>query len=275
VITRVCTVDEVFAAIQKVKAAAPAFCTNFYPVQKKLQDWIAHGELRIESRDGTAFFLREDRDLQHFYFCGASVSALESGIRDMPTLKTERVVTDLVGNEAALKDVMSCLEKAGFRPYSRLQRMARAAQTGQPPVTAVDAPVVFAEASDKQAILDLLENSFDHYADQLPTSYEIEAAIGAKQIFAIRCDGEVAAILFFETQGFTSTVRYWVVAERFQSKRLGASLIRHYFATQSTVRRFVLWVVATNENAVKKYQHYGYTADGLIDHVLANEMIQA
>ena len=152
--------------------------------------------------------------------------------------------------------------------------MARPAQTGPPPVTAVDAPVVFAETSDKQAILDLLESSFDHYADQLPTLYEIEAALEAKQIFAIKCDGELAAILFFETQGFTSTVRYWVVAERFQSKRLGASLIRHYFATQSAVKRFILWVVATNENAVKKYQHYGYVADGLIDHVLANEMIR-
>jgi len=273
--TRVRTVDEVFAAIQQVKAAAPAFCTNFFPVQKKLQDWITHGELRSESRNGAAFFFREDRDLQHFYFCGGSVAALESGIGSLTALKTERVVADLVGSEAALKDLRGCLEKAGFRRYSQLQRMARAAHSSQPPVSGVDAPVVFAEASDKRAISELLESSFDHYADQLPTPYEIEAAIEAKQIFAVKCDGELAAILFFETQGFTSTVRYWVVAERFQSKRFGASLIRHYFATQSAVKRFILWVVATNENAVKKYQHYGYAADGLIDHVLANEMIQA
>ena len=43
------TVDEVFTAIQQVKAAAPAFCTNFFPVQKKLQGWIEHGELKCES----------------------------------------------------------------------------------------------------------------------------------------------------------------------------------------------------------------------------------
>ena len=273
--TRVGTVDEVFAAIQQVKTAAPAFCTNFFPVQKKLQDWIAHGELTGESREGAAFFFREDRDLQHFYFCGGSVAALESGIGGVAALKTERVVTDLVGSESTLKDMMGCLENAGFRRYSQLQRMARAAHSSQPPVSGADVPVVFAEASDKQAILDLLEKSFDHYADQLPTAYEIEATIEAKQIFAIKCGEELAAILFYETQGFTSTVRYWVVAERFQSKRLGASLIRHYFATQSAVKRFVLWVTAANENAVKKYQHYGYAADGLIDHVLANKMIQA
>lgn len=273
--TKVQTIDEVFAAIQKVKAAAPAFRTNFFPVQKKLQDWIAHEELASDCRDGVAFFFRKDRDLQHFYFCGASVAALENEIGNMTALQTERVVTDLVGSEATLAGVMGCLEQAGFRRYSHLQRMARAAHSAQPPVLGADMPVVFAEPADQQAILDLLENSFDHYADQLPMPYEIEAAIEAKQIFAIKCDGELAAMLHFETQGFTSTVRYWVVAERFQSKRLGASLIRHYFATQSAVKRFILWVVATNENAVKKYQHYGYVADGLIDHVLANKMIQA
>jgi len=268
------TVDEVFTAIQKVTAAAPAFCTNFFPVQKKLQGWIDHGELTSESRNGAAFFCRRDRDFQHFYFCGASVATLKAEIGNLSILKSQRVVTDVVGSETALGELLSCLETAGFRRYSHLQRMARTSQPGLASASGADAPAVFAEAPDKQAILELLDNSFNHYADQLPAAYEIEAAIAAKQILAIKCDGELAAILFFETQGLTSTVRYWVVAERFQSKRLGASLIRHYFAAQNAVKRFILWVVATNDNAVKKYQHYGYSADGLIDHVLANEMIQ-
>ncbi len=273
--TNVRTVDDVFAAIQKVKAAAPEFCTNFYPVQKKLQEWIVHGELASECHDSVAFFFRKDRDLQHFYFSAASVGALQNAIGNLTALRTERVVTDLVGSEASLKEVMDCLEQIGFRRYSHLQRMARTNQGSPAASNGADAPVVLAEASDQQAILSLLESSFDHYADQLPTPYEIEAAIEAKQIYAIKCDGELAAMLHFETQGFTSTIRYWVAAKRYQSKRLGASLIRHYFATQNAVKRFILWVMATNENAVKKYQHYGYVADGLIDHVLANEQIRA
>jgi hypothetical protein len=268
------TVDEVFAAIQNVKAKAPVFCTNFFPVQKKLQAWITHEELKYEVQSGTAFFFRRDRDLEHFYFCGASVPVLQQGIANLKVFKTKRIVTDVVGNEVALREVLACLESAGFRRYSYLQRMARGAQPCSPAIEAGEAVISFADGEDRQAILDLLENSFDHYADQLPTPYEIEAAIEAKQIFAIKCDGELAAMLFFETQGVTSSVRYWVVAERFQSKRLGAVLMRHYFATQTAVRRFVLWVTGTNENAVKRYQHYGYAADGLIDHVLANEMIR-
>jgi ribosomal protein S18 acetylase RimI-like enzyme len=121
----------------------------------------------------------------------------------------------------------------------------------------------------------LLESAFDRYADQLPRAYEIEGAIAARQIMAIKCDGVLAALLYFETQGFTSTVRYWVVAEGFRSKRFGAALMRHYFASQAAVRRFILWVTADNENAVQKYRHYGYSPDGLVDHVLVNPMIRS
>ena len=42
----------------------------------------------------------------------------------------------------------------------------------------------------------------------------------------------------------------------------------------SAVRRFILWVIADNANAIKKYQHYGYTPDGLVDCVLANERVR-
>jgi hypothetical protein len=74
-------VTEVFAAVQQVKAGAAAFCTNFFPVERKLQGWIDHGELLVELRDEAAFFLRKDRDFWHLYFCAASTAALEGRAR--------------------------------------------------------------------------------------------------------------------------------------------------------------------------------------------------
>jgi hypothetical protein len=50
------TIGGVFDAIQQVKTGAPAFCTNFFPVQRKLQEWIEHGELLVENRGEAAFF---------------------------------------------------------------------------------------------------------------------------------------------------------------------------------------------------------------------------
>ena len=137
-----------------------------------------------------------------------------------------------------------------------------------------DPRVDYAEMPDCEAILNLLIQSFDRYAEQLPMPDEIAAAILRRQFLVARCDGALAGLLFFETQGFTSTVRYWLVAERFRAQRFGAALLRQYLTINSTVRRFVLWVIADNENAITAYQHYDYAADGLVDHVLANEMIR-
>ena len=264
---------QVFDAIRRAKAGAATFCTNFFPAPGKLQGWIDHGELLGELQERSAFFLRKDRDLWHLFFCAADVATLQREITALPCLRTERVAVDLVGNEAVLADLLNVVESAGFRRYARLLRLARTNQPGQPQPAADGVPVLYADKTDCQAIMDLLECSFERYADQLPMLYEIEAAVEVRQILAVKCEGALAALLFFESQGFTSTVRFWVVAERFRSHRLGSVLIRHYFATHSAVRRFILWVTADNDNAVLKYRHYGYAPDGLIDHVLVNGIV--
>jgi ribosomal protein S18 acetylase RimI-like enzyme len=187
-------------------------------------------------------------------------------------LKTGRVVTDLVGNETTLSHLLPPLEQAGFRRYTRLQRMAR---IGRPESIAGGPQIGFAEKADCQAVLGLIENSFDRHGEQLPMLYEIESAVESRQVLAATHDGELAGLLFFETQGLASAVRFWAVAEKFRALKVGSALIQHYFKTQNSVRRFTLWVNSGNENAIQKYRHYGYAPDGLVDQVLANEMIVA
>jgi ribosomal protein S18 acetylase RimI-like enzyme len=266
-------VDEVFDAIQKTKTKAFDFRTNFFPMPAKLQNWIERDELLGEVRDGAAFFFRKDRDFFRFYFCAGGLEKLQSEISTLPILKNERVVTDLVGNETAVAEMCAPLETAGFSYYTRLQRMARPAQTNSS--ADANSPVVFAEKTDTPAILELIENAFDRFGEQLPALYEIEAAITSRQIFVVKRGEKIAGLLFFETQGFNSTVRFWAVAEKFRALKIGSALMQHYFKTQNSVRRFTLWVNAANENAIQKYKHYGYALDGLIDCVLANKMIRA
>ena len=261
-------------AVQRAKAGASAYCTNFFPAQAKLEGWIDHGELLGDCRDRSAFFVRRDRDFWHWYFCAPDAGTLAEEAGELPFLQTERVAVDLVGNEVSLRELLKVVGGAGFRPYARLLRLARASQPGETDAGTEAGEVVCADKTDCQAVTELLETAFDRYADQLPMPYEIEAAIEARQILVVRREGAIAALLFYETQGLTSTVRYWVVAERFRSQRLGSVLLRHYFTAQTTVRRFVLWVTAANENAVLKYRHYGYSPDGLVDHVLVNKMIR-
>jgi len=266
------TAGQVFEAVQKAKAGATAYCTNFFPVESKLQNWIDHDEMEMELHDGAAFFFRKDRNFLHFYFCAADAMKLQQYIAISSKIKMERIVTDLVGNEAAVTGLLPVLAPAGFQPYAQLQRMAR---IGQPEAASGDAQIGFAEKADNRAVLGLLENSFDRYAEQIPMLYEIESAVDGRQILVARRDNMLAGLLFFETQGLASTVRFWTVAEQFRSLKIGSALMQCYLKTQKAVRRFTLWVNANNENAIQKYRHYGYAPDGLIDLVLANKMIRS
>lgn len=269
------TVGRVFEVMQKVKSNAPGFYTNFFPLERKLQGWIDHAELFSEVHDGAAFFWRKDRDFWHLYFCAASRELLTLGIAGLPVLKKEPVVVDLVGNEGALKDLVGLMESEGFKPYQKLYRMARVNQSSPQPSNANSQAVAYASQADAPAVLDLLCRSFDRYAEQLPLLYEIEAAIDRRQILVAKPEGALAGVLFFETQGLTSTLRYWLVDESFRALRLGSALMQCYFAVPTAVRRHILWVLAGNENAIQKYRHYGYVVDGLVDQVLANRIIRA
>jgi ribosomal protein S18 acetylase RimI-like enzyme len=265
------TSAQIFDAVQKVKVRATAFCTNFFPVESKLQSGIDRSEWFVELYNGATFFFRKDRNFWHFYFCAADAAALQREMAASPALKTEPFVTDLIGKETALDDLLPMFETAGFRCHSRLLRMARAGQTGQG--VNCDLSVVFAEQADSQEILDLIENLFDSHGEQLPALYEVEVAVENHQIFVVKRDGIIAGLLFFETRGFASAIRFWAVAEKFRAAGVGSALMRHYFNSQNAVRHFNLWVNISNRNAIQRYQHYGYRSDGLLDQVMANEMI--
>ncbi len=273
--TVVITPEQVAGAVQQVKAGAPGFCTNFFPADGRLKAWIDRGELALETHPGCAFFLRRDRDFYHLYFSASDPASLEGNLPRVEGLESSGVTSDLIGSEASLQHLLKAFSSAGFRPYSRLLRLSRMAQPAdRSPGTGHSSPVALAEPRDAPAILALIESAFDHYADQLPALYEIEHAVSEQQIFLIKSGEEIAALLFFETQGLTSTVRYWVVADGFRSQGYGSILMRHYWESQANARRFVLWVRAANDDALAKYRHYSYTPDGLVDHVMANSMIR-
>ena len=266
----VTTIDQVFEAMQRARTGASAFCTNLFPDRVRLQGWVDHGELLNCAGDGTTLFLRRDRDFHHLYYCAPSFASLQAALAGFPELAEQRVSVDLIGAEDALGESQTVLRECGFRPRARLVRLVRGLQEPVSPAAAVTAEVTQALPSDCAAILALLEQGFDRYVDQLPTPYEMEAAIAASQVWLIKSADQLAALLHFEVQGLTSTVRYWAVDPRFRALRYGAALIRHYFAAHPRVRRFILWVRADNEDALAKYRHYGYAPDGLVDHVLIN-----
>jgi hypothetical protein len=93
-------------------------------------------------------------------------------------------------------------------------------------------------------------------------------AAAERKVLVIRSGNAIAGQLFFEATGQSSLLRHWLVDSAHRDQRVGARLMRRYFAECTDVRRFVLWVISDNVNAIDRYRHYGYERDGLIDQVL-------
>jgi len=267
------SVETVLGMIQKSKQNAAAFCTNFFPVQSKLQTWIDHGELEGEADAACAIFLKKDHDFKRLYFCAGDLRSLGMKISEKAPWPMQPMTVDLVGNESGLGPMLDLFHAAGFQTHTRLQRLSRRGKTESEPDPRQDANISFATGDDCQGIGELLEKSFNRYGEQIPEISEIQSAIASRQILIARLKNEIAGLLFFETQGFASTVRFWVVGEKFRAFRLGSSLMRKYFALQNKVQRFTLWVQTDNQSAIEKYRHYDYSPDGLLDYVLANRLI--
>ena len=271
---RVDTIAAVFSAMQQVKTAAPAYCTNFFPVPQKLQRWIDQNELFLEVSAGAAFFFKKDHDFWRIHFCALDRNALRRQFLSLPALKTEPLVIDMLEYEKTADGLVPLIESTGFRRYAQLCRLTRAGSAPPPPIPSGDVQPVYAAQKDARGVLEILGSSFDRYAEQIPKLSEIEMAAENRQILMLQHDQTIAGLLFFETQGAASTIRYWLVAEKFRALHYGSALMRAYFAAQGAVRRFTLWVMADNESALQKYRHYGFMPDRLIDHVLVNEMIR-
>ena len=273
--TAIDSVQEVYDAIARAKTGASLFCTNFYPSQEKLVSWIARRMLYVHDCRDAVFFLESDRDFWHLYFCAASRDALRLGLGSLIELKTVRVVADILGDSQATNALLPPLHEAGLQPYKQLVRMALLPPLKFPLANAEwNNRVSLAERRDAPAVLSLIERNFDRYAKQIPSIDEIETAIDSCRILTIQHGGALAGLLFFETRGVTSTLRFWTVADEFRDAHIGSALMRRYLESQTEVRRFLLWVNTDNEDALNKYRHYHYETDGVVDYVLANEWIR-
>lgn len=49
---------------------------------------------------------------------------------------------------------------------------------------------------------------------------------------------------------------------------IGSSLYKKVMFESKNIKRQMLWVVSDNENAIKRYEHYGFKLDRFIDNVM-------
>lgn len=262
------SVAAVYEELDRARRAGQV-TTNFYPTPEKVQRWIDGGELFSQTAANVLFLLRRDRDFLHLSYLASRPADLAGALDELGS--SETLTVDVLGKEHQVREIAALFEAAGFRGYCALHRMTLTNDGTSLPPADEDPEVVFADAGDATALAGMLEAALDRYAEQIPDADEMQRVAAERKVLVIRSGGALAGLLFFELTGQSSLLRHWLVDGAHRGQRVGARLMRRYFAECKAARRFALWVISDNDNAIDRYTHYGYQRDGLIDQVLMRQ----
>lgn len=255
-------------AMHRVKKNSEVVKTNFYALPAKAQPWMTRNELFLFMPIEHCFLLlRRDRTFWHLYFYSASIECLGASIHLLSSAAKETIVTDLLGRQADVEPLIDQFRYLGFQNRTTLHRMTRIVES---PYWSADkaAGAGLATASDPLLILEILERSFDSYSEQIPPIDEIKAMVDGGNVLTVCKEENITGLLFFEVAGYTSILLRWWVAEAYRGYGIGSRLMHAYFEKCPNVKRFMLWVITTNEEAITRYCHYDYQEDGLVDQVM-------
>jgi len=125
-----------------------------------------------------------------------------------------------------------------------------------------------AKLIDIQEVQTLLTNNFDKYTEQIPVYEELEQWVKQSHLIVYELDSKIVGFLIYDLTGVTLYLRYWFVCPEYRDLKIGSELIREYLYRGKETKRQIFWVIESNDNAIKRYEHYGFIKERMYDYIL-------
>lgn len=255
--------QEQIAAVRSLKEG---YCTNFFMDAKRCDYLIQHAVLFTIVKEGVVFLLQKDGTFFHLYYCASSPHKLERTLKSALKEINNTCVIDIVGQKQELVEYQKVFRSVGFEDYCSLNRMSRKIDSNVSLVS--DGRINIGVLRDIEVVYALLQGYFDCYSEQLPSVQEIENWISAGHLLVCREKNFIVGFVLFDIIGVTSYLRYWFVHPDYRDKKIGSELLHRFFYESRTTKRQLFWVIESNENAIKRYLHYGFKPENMFDKVL-------
>jgi GNAT superfamily N-acetyltransferase len=265
--------------------------TNFFPDEERMAAWCRDGTFFEECHGDTQFLIRRQNAFANVYFMGRSVETLG---RDWKLFVASngsgRWIVDLIGPDRVRQPMENAFKSVGFARLTTLQRMGRKTpeeiETGagravapRPSQRAGGCPpylgeyatdVECATAGDVGAIKCLLDTYFVAEEEQIPSAEEIGKWIEKQTIYVVRGNAgdPILGFVILDLSPATLYLRYWFVHPSVRGKGVGGRLLKSMFAAGCDTKRQYFWVKTDNDNAINRYQHYGFQFEPLKDVVM-------
>lgn len=259
----VASFEEVRDSISGIRNQRKGFLTNFFPEEQKVQSWITRQALSVVQDEYTSIFVKQDEGFANIFFCATTTTALCTSLSRLDV--GQPCVLEVLSDKRTAPTLLPSLSETGFCKYKCLVRMSKVNDGNHiehedrtENVLPTDVPTVHR----------LLQEHFDKYAEQLPTTEELENLVASNHIIIERRGENVAGFVIYDLSPSTLHLRYWLVCPRYRGQGVGSHLFKEFCHRGESSRRHILWVMEDNDNARKRYEHYGYQTEEVKDYIL-------
>lgn len=237
--------------------------TNIYPNGSIYQNAIDNGRMEAEETNGCFFALESVPGFKRVFFAAPKADLVLPALASISSDFSVPVVLEHVVREVIDKKLGS--------PNYILKRMSHKgelkSENGSPIKHATSIETRDAHSGDISILKNIFAKNFNPLSERIPDEDELLTLINHHGIKLAVNNGKIVGFIIFEKVGASLHLRYWWTAPDFRGMGVGSLLMQHYIeAAKDTVRQF-LWVFHDNENAIKRYRHYGFEFDGTQDQI--------
>lgn len=266
---QVTSLEQLQVLSAEIRAKRQGFLTNFYLDEEKHNVWIAKGDCYVANLGNTLFIIKKNATFWNVFYCSTTTEQLSCDLQQFTSQHPQQtLVFDVVGREAQCLPVIDMFSQNGFKLATSLVRMSRMTESM---AYLPDNSVRKVKKTEVTQIHALLHQYFDEKTEQIPYLEELEKYADQGLVLVCEEQGEIVGFLIYELNATTLYLRYWFALPAFRDKKVGSRLLRRFFEEGKATKRQLFWVIRTNENAIKRYKHYGFQEENLYDFVMTNQ----
>lgn len=266
---KILSFEQIQGFVSEIRSLRQGFVSNFFWDQNKHPYWIAEGNFFFLRKEACILMLHEKGNFCNLFYIATDWTVVSKAIASIPFETT--CVMDIVCRGEGDEE-RNLLLGVGFSPYQHLFRMSHAGALADDSWE-MDPNAVFGTSEDVAQINIVLKENFDPLSEQLPSVDELKDYIKRKQVLVIKDGSNLCGFIIFEVTGMTWYLRYWYISPDYRNQRIGSKLLKSSLFLAKDTKRQILWVISTNENAIKRYEHYGFKRELMNDYVLIKKSI--
>lgn len=242
--------------------------TNFFMTESQFNQLLSENKIIVFKTEKACFLLTDDFGFKRMYFIVSNALELNPFLEYLTANYQSEISVETAGNSNYLQEIKETFLQNGFFEYSSMVRMSKIRNEKE---ELNFENIHLLTIDKKEEFHSLYKKYFDKFVERIPTSEEIDAFIENKSAYYFSDNNEIQGFIVFEIHGITSHLRYWFVHPNYREKKIGSKLIQLFFNIGENVKRELFWVIESNENAIKRYKHFGFVEEDMHNLILINK----